>query len=144
MKKVSIFFLGCALLAGCSKSYISVELLKTYKSTYASSFARSPDPRLLNPPKGEKLYVGWSLPIDFKPQLYRLKVDLIYKNLSTETLLYPIKRRAGSQVIEMLGKEFEDKKGFLAYKVEVVSIDGEVVSEYTHRMWTKLILPCGV
>lgn len=142
--KVFSFFASLLFLASCRESYINIEKLKTFKTTYASNFARSPDPRLLNPPKGEKIYISWSLPVEFRPNLYRMKVDMIYNNLSTETLLFPIKRRAGSRVIEMMGKEFKEKEGFLAYKAEIVSVDGEVISDYTHRMWTKLILPCGV
>ena len=36
------------------------------------------------------------------------------------------------------------KEGFLAYKFEIVSLDGEVVADFTHRMWVDLILPCNV
>ncbi|MCH9617339.1 MAG: hypothetical protein SP4CHLAM5_07360 [Chlamydiia bacterium] len=78
----------------------------------------------------------------FRSNEYRLKVDLIYRNLTTETLLFPLKRRSGAKIIEILGKEFKEKEGFLSYKAEIISIDGEIVSDYTHRMWVKLILPC--
>jgi hypothetical protein len=140
--RVFSFFAVAALLTGCTSGYIQVERIKTDKSTFASVFARSPDPRLLNPPKGEKLYINWSLPMGFSSNEYRLKVDLIFRNLTTETLLFPIKRRSGARVIEILGKEFKEKEGFLSYKAEIISVDGKIVSDYTHRMWVKLILPC--
>ncbi len=133
----------CAVIfSSCSSSYIGVDKIKTDKLTFASRFAKTPDPRALNPPKGEKLFINWSLPIQFEAHKYRLKVDIIYRNLTKETLVYPIKRRAGAQVVELLGKEFTEKKGFLVYKLEIISLDGEVVSDYTHRMWVDLILPC--
>lgn len=141
--KIFSFLAVAALFTGCTSGYIQIEKVKTDRATFASNFARSPDPRLLNPPKGEKLYVSWSLPMAFKSNEFRMKVDLIYRNLTTETLLFPLKRRAGSKIIEILGKEFKEKKGFLSYKAEIISVDGEVVSDYTHRMWVKLILPCG-
>lgn len=136
--------LCAAALASCSSNYISVDKIKTDKLTFASRFAKTPDPRALNPPKGEKLYINWSLPIEFEPHMYRLKIDIVYRNLTKETLVYPVKRRAGAQIVELLGDEFKEKKGFLVYKMEIVHLDGEVVSDYTHRMWVDLILPCGV
>ena len=140
--RVFSFLAAAAALTGCGTSYIQIQKIKTDRATFASNFARSPDPRLFNPPKGEKLYVNWSLPIAFKSNQYRMKIDIIYRNLTTETLLFPIKRRAGARIIEMLGAEYKEKEGFLSYKAEVISVDGEVVSDYTHRMWVKLILPC--
>lgn len=133
-----------AISSSCSSNYISVDKIKTDKLTFASRFAKTPDPRALNPPKGEKLYVNWSLPIQFETNKYRLKVDIVYRNLTKETLVYPIKRRAGSQIIELLGKDFTEKKGFLVYKLQIVSLDGEIITDYTHRMWVDLILPCVV
>lgn len=132
-------------LSSCTTGYIQVEKIKTDKRTFASRFARSPDDKaLLNPPKGEKLYINWSLPIDFNPGMYRLRVGIIYRNLTKETLLFPIKRRAGARIIELLGDEYKEKEGFLSYKLEIVSVDGKLIDDYTHRMWVDLILPCGV
>lgn len=142
--KIFAFASIVLFLSGCSSSYISVDKIKTNKQSFASKFARSPDPRSLNPPKGEKLYITWSVPIQFEPHMYRMKVDLIYRNLETESLMYPLKRRAGSMIIEMLNEEYKKKEGFLAYKFEIVSLDGEVVADFTHRMWVDLILPCNV
>ena len=140
-----IFFCGAVFfLSGCTSGYIQVSKIKTDKLTYASRFARTPDPRELNPPKGEKLYISWSVPVDIKPHFYRLKVDIIYRNLSTETLLFPLRRRAGSRIIEVLGDEYKEKEGYLSYKMEIVDLDGNVISDYTHRMWVDLILPCVV
>ena len=140
---VFIFFVSIASFFGCTTGYIQVEKVKTEKRTYASRFVGSPDPRRLNPPKGEKLFVNWSIPLEFSSEQYRIKVDIVYRNLSRETYLFPIKRRAGAKVIEMVGDEFKEKKGFLSYKFEIVSLDGKVISDYTHRMWVDLILPCG-
>jgi hypothetical protein len=128
----------------CSSGYISVQKIKTDKLTFASRYAHTPDPRALNPPQGEKLYITWSLPFEFTPQMYRLKVGIVYKNLTTETLVYPVKRRAGTTIIELLGNEFKKKEGYLAYKIEIVDLQGNVISDYTHRMWVELILPCDV
>ncbi len=146
IKKIKIFSLlvVAAALNGCSSSYISVDKVKTDKLTFASRFAKTPDPYTLNPPKGEKLYVNWSLPIEFEPHKYIMRVNIIYRNLTKETIAFPVKRRAGTKIIELLGKEFEQKKGFLVYKIQIVSLDDEIISDYTHRMWVDLILPCVV
>jgi hypothetical protein len=128
---------------GCSTGYIDVERIKTDKRTFASKFAGSPDSRRLNPPKGEKLYINWSIPLEFSSDRYRMKVDIVYRNLSREAYVFPIKRRAGGKIIELLGDEFKQKEGFLSYKMEIINLDGEVLSDYTHRMWVDLILPCG-
>ena len=146
IKQIKMFSIGLIAIAfsSCSSSYIGVNKIKTDKLTFASRFAKSPDPRALNPPKGEKLYINWSLPIQFEAHKYRMQVDLVYRNLTKETLVFPIKRRAGAKIIELLGKEFTEKKGFLVYKLQIVSIDGEVVTDYTHRMWVDLILPCSI
>jgi len=145
-KRVSVFTLLMVafVLTGCTSGYINVNKIKTDKVTFASRFARTPDPRALNPPKGEKLYIDWSLPTVFEPHMYRIKADIIYRNLTTETLMFPIKRRAGSMIIELLGKDYKEKEGFLSYRFEVVDLDGNVVSDYTHRMYVDLILPCGI
>ena len=143
VKKFSIGML-VVIFSSCSTSYIGVDKIKTDKLTYASRFAKTPDPRTLNPPKGEKLYINWSLPIQFEAYKYRMQVEIIYRNLTKETLVFPIKRRAGARIIELLGKEFEEKKGFLVYKLQIISVDDEVISDYTHRMWVDLILPCSV
>ena len=140
---VLLLFIVGLTFSSCSTGYIEVEKIKTDKRTFASRFARTPDPRNLNPPKGEKLYINWSIPIEFRPNLYRMKVGIIYRNLTKETFMFPIKRRAGAQIIEMLGDDYKEKEGFLSYKLEIVSVDGEVISDYTHRMWVNLILPCG-
>ncbi|MCH9621582.1 MAG: hypothetical protein S4CHLAM20_10060 [Chlamydiia bacterium] len=144
LTRVFFIFSGLFFLTGCSSGYLSVDKIKTDKVTYASRFARTPDPRSLNPPKGEKLYITWSLPLVFEPHMYRLKADFVYRNLTTETIMLPLKRRAGSMIIEMLGEEYKKKEGYLSYKMEIISVDGEVISDYTHRMWVDLILPCGV
>ena len=145
MNKKILGLCALALLcASCANSYIEIIKIKTDKMTFASRFAKTPDPRALNPPKGEKLYVNWSLPLQFSPGQYRIKIDVIYKDLTREVLVYPLKRRAGTKIIEMLGEEFKEKKGFLSYKAEVITLDDKVVSDYTHRMWVDIILPCNL
>ncbi len=140
---VFVFCVGILTFFSCSTGYIQVEKINTDKRTFASKFAGSPDQRRLNPPKGEKLYINWSIPLEFSSEIYRMKVDIIYRNLSRETYVFPVKRRAGGRIIEILGDEFKEKKGFLSYKFEIINLDGEVLSDYTHRMWVDLILPCG-
>ena len=145
IKQLSVFgvFIFLLTFTGCTTGYIQVEKIKTEKRTYASRFANTPDPRRLNPPKGEKLYVNWSIPLEFRDGQYRIKVDIVYRNLSRETFLFPVKRRAGARIIELVGDEFKEKKGYLVYKFEIIDLDGEVISDYTHRMWVDIILPCG-
>lgn len=143
-KNILQFFLITTLVlcSACTRSYLQVEKVQSNNAAYAASFARSPHPYTLNPPKGEKLYINWSIPTGFKPHMYRLKVNIIYRDLSLETAYYPIARRAGARIIELLGNDFKKKKGFLAYKMEIVSVDGAVLTDYTHRMYVDIILPC--
>lgn len=49
-----------------------------------------------------------------------------------------MKKLHGTMIYQLLNKEYFEKEGILAYKVQIFS-DGHEIDSYQHTMWTELI-----
>ena len=123
------------LLVGCERYYLGVKRASVGGETLASRFVGSPDPRLKDPPVGQKLFVEWNLA---RKQDVTLKLYLLFKDYSQETVVYEIGERRGIYVYSLMGGKFLEKGGLMTYKAELVKED-KVIKTWEQQLWTKLI-----
>jgi len=128
-----------SLLAGCSTSSLDIERRIVNRESLPSTYVDSPDPMQMSPPTGQRLFINWKLPKKEQEWPYLLLLKVIYKNLDEETISYTIGSKKGLKVFELLGEKFEGTGGLLTYKAEMMTLDGEVIQEFKHRLWFELI-----
>ena len=129
-----------ALLCACSKSYVSVQKQRVGRSSLASTFVQSPDPRQKNPPRGQRLLIKWRIPNEELSEQTYLKLSIVYKNYVEEVVERPIDEASGLIVYDLLDERFYDTGGFLSYKAEVMN--GErVVEAWRQQLWVEIIEP---
>lgn len=104
----------------------------------ASFHVGTPDPRLRNPPLGQRLVVSWSLPGWDNVTPYELIVQIRFKNGTSSFEQIPIDRPKGTYVYSLLNEEYFSNGGFKTY-VARISRDGEVIEEWRHQLWANLI-----
>lgn len=138
MKK-SVFLFLCLVATGCKKYDISVSQHVINRNYLASTHINSPDPCQECPPEGEMLCVEWVVPRELLSKGPTLEIDVIYKNYQTAHFSYPIKERRGYATYYLLNKNFCEKRGFLTYKAELVTEEGEVYRKWVHQLWVNLI-----
>jgi len=138
MKYISIF-LTAIFLSGCSKYYVNITKVTIDKNSIASTFARTPDPLKVQPPSGEKLYITWRLSTKMDPTHHKIVLHVIYKDLTEETITYPLTVRAGTFDFQLLNEKFEKAKGFYSYKAELIDAAGEILDTWQHIMWVKVL-----
>lgn len=123
----------------CTSQKLNVFSTYITQETLASYHVGTPDPCLNSPPVGQKLYMSWKLPpcyLEFQP--LELKLSIIFHNRQRITETYPITKLKGSYVYSLLNKDFFEREGLFAYKVELIGND-EVLDEWRHLMWVELI-----
>jgi hypothetical protein len=117
-------------------------IFSTYvnRENLASYFVGSPDPSLNCPSVGQKIYISWRLcPDDFALQPLQLKLSLRFHNRTHATKEIPVNCLSGNYVYSLLNEEFFDREGLLTYKVELTG-NGQLISEWRHRMWVDPII----
>lgn len=140
MRLSQCFILFLFILCSCEKYYLSVKREFVDQNRLASTYVGSPDPRQKNPPKGQELMIEWRLPRDDLQQKMTLVLEILYKNHTRKTFSYPISTRRGLITYSLLGKEYQEKKGLLTYKAEILTDKGTVLKEWKQRLWTERIL----
>lgn len=123
----------------CQKYYVSVTRESIDRASLASSFAKTPDPRQLEPPKGERLLIQWNLFSQDVQEELICSLSLIYRNYEEETINYKVDAKRDVISYFLLGERYESTKGIMTYKVEILSKKGEIVKSFKHQLWTKLI-----
>ena len=127
------------LCSGCRGQYVSVSKVPIDKTSLASTYAETPDPKASKPPKGEKLYVSYRIPFGKQAQGAKLRLQLIYRNLDQEEVVFPLAHRMGTVGFEVVGEKFRKTNGVFSYKAQLIGSEGEVVDTYTQRMWVNVI-----
>lgn len=140
MKILGQCFLILFLFCGCEKYYLSVKREDAGRERLASTYVGSPDPRQKHPPKGQELIMEWRLPKEALQEKLVLVLDLIYKDYTKRTICHPIDRKRGIFTYSLLNQEFKEKEGFLTYKAEIRSEEGEVLKQWKQQLWTELIV----
>ncbi len=137
MSRLLFFFL--LFLPACQKYYVSVNRIGVGRSSLASTFVKSPDPRQEDPPKGEKLLISWNLPREYLDKPLRLSVDLIYRDYEEKHVNIQVEGRRGIEEISLLDEEFKKTRGFLTYRVMLYDEKDQLLKEWQHQLWVKLI-----
>jgi hypothetical protein len=139
---VKTLFLNALLflfLNACQKHYLTVTKVSIDRSSLASSFTKTPDPRQSFPPKGEQLVIEWNLPSTVNQKTLRLELSLVYKNYKEETFTYILESTRGVLSYFLMGQDFLEKKGVMTYKAELKTQEGEVIKMQRHKLWVSLI-----
>ncbi len=134
---VSFSLLGLA--ASCQPYGVSVNTFKVDKNNLASTHVGTPDPDKACPPVGVNIVVEWWVPHALIGCDPKVRLTLVYRNLSEEVIEHPISYRIGYFSHEVLGKQFKESKGLLSYKAEVVTGDGELFREEVHQLFVNVI-----
>lgn len=127
------------MVSSCSRYYLTIEKERLSKDSLASSTIGSPDPRLANPPLGERLIIEWYIPKDLISKHPKVVLDVIYWNYTEQTIEFALDRNLGYKTLDLEGKDFEQKQGYLAYKAKLITDDGKCFRVWKHRMWVNLI-----
>lgn len=121
------------------QSYLSVRKVPIDKTSLASTYAESPDPKASKPPKGEKLYITYRVPFDHETEGMKLKLQVVYRDLSKEEIIYPINHRIGVFGFDVLDKKFKETNGFYTYRVTLIDQQDRELDTFKQRMWTNVI-----
>ncbi len=130
--------LAALLLTGCGGKILMVQTDYLSHENLASFHVGTPDPRLRNPPLGQRLIVNWSIPHWNQLTPYTLTVKIRFKNgTSTEENL-EIHKSKGTYVFSLLNEEYFAREGFKTY-IATIKSDGAVLEEWRHQLWANLI-----
>lgn len=126
-------------LTGCQKYYVTIKKEPITKEYLASTFVGSPDPLQDHPPRGQILFVEWS--IDSQDLLKKpfLVLEMVYGDWSEERLIFPIEKRRGLAEYTLEGKKYTKKEGFFSYRALIETKEGEVLAQWAEQMWTPVI-----
>ncbi len=138
-KRALFFFLVFFSLTGCQKYYLALYQENIGPESLASTYVGSPDPRQKNPPIGQQVILEWQIPQEILEEKPSLHLDVIYRDYSESHFTYPITSRAGYEVYSLTNKEYETKKGLLAYQAKIQTGDGKVFRSWRHQMWVQVI-----
>ena len=103
----------------------------------ASSRIGTPDPRLENPPCGQRLLIAWCFPEDLFRQNLTLQITVrLWDNSEVrEQLDVESKQSHKALFFPSSGQE----RRILTYRIVVTTKEGEVVEIWKHPLWTELI-----
>ncbi len=138
VKQIPFLLLIFLSLTSCGARYVNVAKLPFGAKDLASNFAETPDPRKENLETGEKLYVSWRVPFAVRPQDCKIRLKVLYKDLSEEEIIKPITYRIGTFSTPLIGDKFEKRKGFYSYKATLETIDGAILDTWKQLMWVEL------
>lgn len=136
-RALSFLLLFC--LSSCLSSRLAVYTDYLSHENLASYFVETPDPFLNHPTIGQRLIIVWTL--KKRHLLYQdlhLKIDIRFRNKKELTLTHSICHSKGTYIYALLNQDYIDSDGILTYKVELIG-DGQILDEWRHQMWTKLI-----
>ncbi len=142
MKKhtlLQLLFLFSFSLSSCAFSRLDIQTQYLSEQNLASYHIGTPDPRLANPPRGQRLMIQWSLSsreIENGGAILYLKIR--FRNRQEKEICIPIRKKQGTSVYDLVGQEYRDLKGILTYQAEIWNNDSLLVS-WTHPLWVELI-----
>lgn len=126
-------------MTGCSRYYVDVSRQKINATYLASTSVGTPDPRQKNPPLGEMLVINWQIPMKMVKENPQLRLYVIYWDNEERVFTWSLKKWKGYRTLSVLNKEFMRTRGFLTYRAEIVTEDGEIYREWKHQLWVNLI-----
>ena len=121
------------------RSYLSVRKIPIDRASLASTYAESPDPKGAKPPQGEKLYISWRVPFDKSYEGMNIRLNIIYRDLTQQEVVFPVNRRLGIVGFDVLDEKFKETNGFYTYRVALIDQKGHEIDSFKQRMWTNII-----
>ncbi len=112
---------------------------KVDKEYLASFHVSTPDPRLNDPPQGQRIIVSWDFPLSLYREKLTLMLTVRFWDNRQEVLVRKIDQKRGYDSFYFEDKTKDKKKRILTYRVVVVNEDGEIVDDWKHQFWTDLI-----
>jgi hypothetical protein len=127
---------SCNPIAPC----LSVQMGYLSHENLASYYVGTPDPRLNNPPIGQRLIVNWSLPKTYLSTYSDLHLELYIRFGNRQEIVERIAvcKKQGTYMYLLLNEDYCAKKGILTYKLDLIG-DGCILKEWRHQIWTELI-----
>lgn len=132
-----LFLFFFLVLMGCERAALVLHQQKISPTYLASTNVGSPDPR--TPPNGEMIVAEWWLPAKVRDGDCRLRIHILFQDFTETVVEFPIRSRVGYETYSVLNKDFKKTGGFLAYRGEILTGDGEVYTDWQHQLWVKLI-----
>lgn len=130
---VCIFLLISVFSSSCYRHHLYVQEEWVDQNFLASTHVNSPDPRLNDPPEGQRLLIGWDFPRSIFTKDCFFVVNVRFWDQTQEVLSKPILRKRGSCAF------FFSKKKILTYRVDVISQENEILETWKHHFWTEPI-----
>lgn len=131
-------FLFLILFCGCSKEHLYVQQQLIDEDFLASVHVDTPDPRLENPPFGQRLLVSWDFPVSLYRKGLSIKGIVRFFDQSEEEIFYKITQKRGSTYFNF-PMDQENPNKILSYKMDVVTSQGEIIETWTHVLWAESI-----
>jgi len=132
-----LLFASLCLFTGCQQR-LSVQTQYFTYEDLASAYIDTPDPQVNNPPAEQRLIITWNLADDCCESEKILNIYVRLKNREKIEASIPLNCSNGTYVFKIYKDRFFATGGFLTYRVEIV-VDGRVVEEFQHQLWTELI-----
>lgn len=133
-------FLSLILLTSCGRrGYLSLLQDRVDARYLASTHVGTPDPRQADPPQGQRIVIDWYVPDEIFAQRPHIELQLLFWDNTTDVICYPMHRASGTKVYYLLDEDFQEKKGILTYKAEIITEDGALFHEWKHQLWVNLI-----
>ncbi len=132
-------FLLLLVLSSCEKYYVSVSQQWVDVRYLASTHVKTPDPRQDHPPIGQMMIIDWRVPKELLRKKPHIQLTMIFWNYTEKTVCFPIDQRMGWVTYKLLDEEYDETKGILTYKAEIVDEKGSLFREWKHQLWVNLI-----
>lgn len=137
MHFLKVLFLILLISAGCGRPRLALQQQQITPAYLASTNVGTPDPR--TPPKGQMIVAEWFVPRWVVNESPILSIDILFENLTEDRVEFPITSTVGYETYSVLNKQFKETGGLLAYKAEITNTEGEILAEWKHQLWVKLI-----
>ncbi|MDE3055478.1 MAG: hypothetical protein KGI80_02105 [Verrucomicrobiota bacterium] len=111
--------------------HFHVREIQWEKSDFASSHLGTPDSLR---EERQELMVHWYFPEDLLKEQLTLECTVHFFGGKEELFLYPISSRFGSKSFS-----FPSQNKLLTYRLRAIAESGEIVDNWEHQFWTKLI-----
>lgn len=139
ISKLLFTLLLLTILTSCSCNVITVQSEYIDRESLASAHVGTPDPRLNDPPFGQRLIISWSLPREYgRYRELHLDLTLRFRNSEEKSQRIAIHQRQGTTVYEVLDEFYCETKGIQTYKIDLIG-DGERLDEWRHQLWADMI-----
>lgn len=139
MRRFLLCLVFSIFLTSCYKHglYVHKELFD--RSDLASSYVHTPDPRQENPLYGQKICIGWDLPLSEFKQQPTLQLTVRFWNHQEKIFTLPLQRERGSTSYFFENLQNEQDKKILTYRVDVINKEGKILERWKHHFWTEAI-----